>query len=99
VGSGLYGILVLAIMTVFVAGLMVGRTPEYLRKRITGREIKLVSLYILTMPLVVLVGTGIAMVVRHATGRRCSAPDRTVCPRCCTRSCRPPTTTVRRSPG
>ena len=50
VGSGLYGMLVLAIVTVFVAGLMVGRTPEYLRKKITGREIKLVSLYILTMP-------------------------------------------------
>jgi potassium-transporting ATPase potassium-binding subunit len=61
VGSGLYGLLVLAIMTVFVAGLMVGRTPEYLRKKITGREIKLVSLYILTMPLVVLIGAGIAM--------------------------------------
>jgi K+-transporting ATPase ATPase A chain len=61
VGSGLYGILVLAIMTVFVAGLMVGRTPEYLRKKITGRDIKLVSLYILTMPLIVLVGAGIAM--------------------------------------
>ncbi|MGY2876799.1 potassium-transporting ATPase potassium-binding subunit [Marmoricola sp. URHA0025 HA25] len=61
VGSGLYGLLVLAIMTVFVAGLMVGRTPEYLRKKITAREIKLVSLYILTMPLVVLIGAGIAM--------------------------------------
>jgi K+-transporting ATPase ATPase A chain len=61
VGSGLYGILVLAIMTVFVAGLMVGRTPEYLRKKITAREIKLVSLYILTMPLVVLVLTAVAM--------------------------------------
>jgi K+-transporting ATPase ATPase A chain len=61
VGSGLYGMLVLALLSVFVAGLMVGRTPEYLRKKITGREIKLVSLYILTMPLLVLVGTGIAM--------------------------------------
>lgn len=61
VGSGLYGILVLAVMTVFVAGLMVGRTPEYLGKKVTAREIKLVSLYILTMPLIVLVGTGIAM--------------------------------------
>jgi K+-transporting ATPase ATPase A chain len=61
VGSGLYGMLVLAIMTVFVAGLLVGRTPEYLRKKITSGEIKLVSLYILTMPLVVLIGTGIAM--------------------------------------
>ena len=50
IGSGLYGILVLAIVTVFVAGLMVGRTPEYLGKKITGREIKLVSLYILTTP-------------------------------------------------
>ena len=61
VGSGLYGLLVLAIMTVFVAGLMVGRTPEYLRKKITATEIKLVSLYILAMPLIVLIGTGIAM--------------------------------------
>ena len=61
VGSGLYGILVLAIVTVFVAGLMVGRTPEYLRKKITAREIKLVSLYILTMPVLVLAGTGLAM--------------------------------------
>jgi K+-transporting ATPase ATPase A chain len=60
-GSGLYGMLVLALLTVFVGGLMVGRTPEYLRKKITAREMKLVSLYILTMPVVVLVGTGIAM--------------------------------------
>jgi K+-transporting ATPase ATPase A chain len=61
VGSGLYGMLVLAMVTVFVAGLMVGRTPEYLRKKITAREIKLVSLYILTMPVLVLAGTGLAM--------------------------------------
>jgi K+-transporting ATPase ATPase A chain len=61
VGTGLYSILVLAIMAVFVAGLMVGRTPEYLRKKITAPEMKLVSLNILTMPLLVLVGTGVAM--------------------------------------
>jgi K+-transporting ATPase ATPase A chain len=61
VGAGLYGILVLAIVTVFVAGLMVGRTPEYLRKKVTAREIKLVSLSILVMPVVVLAGTGLAM--------------------------------------
>jgi K+-transporting ATPase ATPase A chain len=61
VGSGLYGMLVLTVVTVFVAGLMVGRTPEYLRKKITPREIKLVSLYILSMPVVVLAGTGLAM--------------------------------------
>jgi potassium-transporting ATPase potassium-binding subunit len=60
-GTGLYGILVLAIVTVFIAGLMVGRTPEYLRKKITVREIKLVSLSILVMPVIVLAGTGLAM--------------------------------------
>jgi K+-transporting ATPase ATPase A chain len=60
-GSGIYGILVVAIVTVFIAGLMVGRTPEYLRKKITAREIKLVSLYILTTPLLALAGTGLAM--------------------------------------
>jgi potassium-transporting ATPase potassium-binding subunit len=60
-GSGIYGILVVAIVAVFIAGLMVGRTPEYLHKKVTSREIKLVSLYILTTPLLVLAGTGLAM--------------------------------------
>jgi K+-transporting ATPase ATPase A chain len=60
-GSGLYGILVLAVITVFVAGLMVGRTPEYLGKKLGGRELKFASLYLLTTPAVVLVGTAIAM--------------------------------------
>jgi K+-transporting ATPase ATPase A chain len=61
VGSGLYGMLVLAIITVFVAGLMVGRTPEYLGKKIGAREIKLASLYFLVTPFLVLVGTALAM--------------------------------------
>ena len=61
VGSGLYGMLVLAIITVFVAGLMVGRTPEYLGKKITPREIKLAATYFLITPLIVLTGTAIAM--------------------------------------
>ena len=61
VGSGLYGILVLAVVAVFVAGLMVGRTPEYLGKKIQAREMKLASLYILATPACVLVGTGLAM--------------------------------------
>jgi K+-transporting ATPase ATPase A chain len=61
VGTGLYGMLVLAMVTVFIAGLMVGRTPEYLRKKVTVREIKLVSLAVLTMPVLVLAGTGLAM--------------------------------------
>ncbi|MCM2423023.1 potassium-transporting ATPase subunit KdpA [Streptomyces sp. RKAG293] len=60
-GSGLYGILILAIIAVFVAGLMVGRTPEYLGKKLGAREMKFASLYILTTPAVVLVGTGFAM--------------------------------------
>ena len=60
-GSGLYGILILAVLTVFVAGLMVGRTPEYLGKKIGAREVKFASLYFLTMPTLVLVGTGIGM--------------------------------------
>ncbi|MER7667942.1 potassium-transporting ATPase subunit KdpA [Kitasatospora sp. NPDC096128] len=60
-GSGLYGMLVLAIVAVFVAGLMVGRTPEYLGKKLGGREMKFASLYILTTPTLVLVGTGVAM--------------------------------------
>ncbi|MCG7609730.1 K+-transporting ATPase subunit A [Mycolicibacterium sp. (ex Dasyatis americana)] len=61
VGAGLYGILILAIITVFVAGLMVGRTPEYLGKKITPREIKLAASYFLVTPLLVLTGTAAAM--------------------------------------
>ncbi|WP_105032514.1 potassium-transporting ATPase subunit KdpA [Arthrobacter ruber] len=63
VGSGLYGMLVLAVVTVFVSGLLVGRTPEYLGKRIGAREIKLASLYILTMPALVLAGTALSFAV------------------------------------
>ncbi|MFI5392786.1 MAG: potassium-transporting ATPase subunit KdpA [Myxococcota bacterium] len=66
VGSGLYGILVLAIVAVFIAGLMVGRTPEYLGKKIEPREMKLVSLYILLVPAIVLVLTGVAVVMGSA---------------------------------
>ena len=61
IGSGLYGMLILAIITVFVAGLMVGRTPEYLGKKITPREIKLAATYFLITPLIVLTGTAVAM--------------------------------------
>jgi K+-transporting ATPase ATPase A chain len=60
-GSGLYGMLILAVLSVFIAGLMVGRTPEYLGKKLGAREIKFASLYILTTPLVALVGTALAM--------------------------------------
>jgi K+-transporting ATPase ATPase A chain len=62
VGSGLYGMLIFAIVAVFVAGLMVGRTPEYLGKKIEAYEMKMASLVILIPPLLVLVGTAIACV-------------------------------------
>src|SRR5690349_9990911 len=69
VGSGLYGLLILAVITVFVAGLMVGRTPEYLGKKIGAREMKLASLYFLVTPAVVLIGTAAAF----ATGNHSAA--------------------------
>jgi K+-transporting ATPase ATPase A chain len=63
VGAGMYGILMLAVIAVFVAGLMVGRTPEYLGKKIGPREMKLASLYILTTPTLVLLGTGLSFAI------------------------------------
>jgi len=62
-GSGLYGLLVLAIVTVFIAGLLVGRTPEYLGKKIGPKEIKLASIYILITPTLVLVGTALSFAI------------------------------------
>jgi K+-transporting ATPase ATPase A chain len=67
VGTGLYSILLFAIITVFIGGLMVGRTPEYLGKKIQAREVKLASLGVLVMPVTVLVLTAIAVSV--AAGR------------------------------
>jgi K+-transporting ATPase ATPase A chain len=61
VGSGLYGMLVFAILAVFVAGLMIGRTPEYLGKKIEAYEMKMTSIAILVTPLLVLIGTAIAV--------------------------------------
>ncbi|GAB3138312.1 potassium-transporting ATPase subunit KdpA [Micromonospora sonneratiae] len=69
VGAGLYGLLILAVITVFVAGLMVGRTPEYLGKKIGAREIKLASMYFLITPTLVLAGTAAAF----ATGNNSTA--------------------------
>jgi len=61
VGTGLYGMLVFAILAVFIAGLMIGRTPEYLGKKIEAYEMKMVSIAILVTPLVVLMGTALAV--------------------------------------
>ncbi|MCR8579846.1 potassium-transporting ATPase subunit KdpA [Streptomyces sp. Isolate_219] len=68
VGSGLYGMLVMAIIAVFIAGLMVGRTPEYLGKKIGTREIKLAACYILITPTLVLGFTAASMVLPDAVG-------------------------------
>ncbi|MCA1187763.1 potassium-transporting ATPase subunit KdpA [Saccharopolyspora sp. 6T] len=68
VGSGLYGILVLSVLAVFLAGLMVGRTPEYLGKKLGRREITAAALSILVMPALVLVGTGAAIALPATSG-------------------------------
>jgi potassium-transporting ATPase potassium-binding subunit len=70
VGSGLYGMIVFAIIAVFIAGLMVGRTPEYLGKKIEPYEMKMASLLILIMPIVVLGLTAIAVVTEAGTSSR-----------------------------
>ena len=70
VGTGLYGMLVFVLLAVFIAGLMVGRTPEWLGKKVQAREVKLAGLVILVMPAVVLVLTGIAAVVPAGTSSR-----------------------------
>jgi len=64
IGAGMYGILILAIVTVFVAGLMVGRTPEYIGKKIRPAEMKYAALYLLTTPLLVLAAAGLSIGVK-----------------------------------
>ena len=63
VGAGLYGMLVMVVLTVFIAGLMVGRTPEYLGKKIQTREVQMATLFVLASPAVILVMTGISAVL------------------------------------
>ena len=72
VGAGMYGMLVFALLSVFLAGLMVGRTPEYLGKKVQAAEMKLVVLYLVAVPLLVLVFTGISLVT---SGPRSSIQD------------------------
>src|SRR5450631_404879 len=67
IGAGMYGILVLAIVTVFVAGLMVGRTPEYLGKKIRPTEMKYAALYFLTLPLLILTAAGLSLGLKTGT--------------------------------
>ena len=62
VGAGMYGILVMIIMTVFIAGLMVGRTPEYLGKKIEAYDVQMAMLYVLIFPLIILGFTAISAI-------------------------------------
>ncbi len=73
VGAGLYGILVFTVLAVFIAGLMVGRTPEYLGKKIERREVTFAMLYILIFPLIILVLAGWAAVVPAGTNSMTNA--------------------------
>ncbi|QXW01672.1 potassium-transporting ATPase subunit KdpA [Rhodococcus globerulus] len=75
VGTGLYGILVLALIAVFVGGLLVGRTPEYLGKKLGRREITLAALSILVMPALVLIGTGITVILGSTLGYQGNGGD------------------------
>ena len=98
VGVGLNGLLIMAILSVFLAGLMVGRTPEYLGKKIQAAEMKLVVLYLLAMP-VALLGFAAASVVLDSAQTHATTRARTGSARSSTPSRRRPTTTARRSPA
>lgn len=97
VGSGLYGMLAFAILGVFIAGLMIGRTPEYLGKKIEAYDMKMVSIVILATPLLVLGGTALAVSV--TAGRRRAEPRHPRLLRGPVRPPRPPTTTAAPSPA
>ncbi len=75
VGSGLYGILVMAMITVFVGGLLVGRSPAFLGKRIGQHEITMAALYVLVMPALVLTGAGISMILGSTTDAQGNSGD------------------------
>ena len=100
VGAGMYGILVFIILSVFIAGLMVGRTPEYLGKKVQAYDVQMAMLVVLVFPLTILVLTAISVVVaelRHVEHPQ-SGAARPVA-RSSTRSRPAPATTARRSAG
>jgi K+-transporting ATPase ATPase A chain len=74
VGAGMYGILILAIVTVFVAGLMVGRTPEYIGKKIRPTEMKYAALYFLTLPVVILGAAGLSIALKNFPSTATTGP-------------------------
>ncbi|MFW0797259.1 potassium-transporting ATPase subunit KdpA [Gordonia sp. CPCC 205515] len=75
VGAGLYGILVMAIITVFVGGLLVGRSPEFLGKKIGQHEITMAALYVLVMPAVVLIGVAVSVILSSTIGFQGNSGD------------------------
>jgi len=77
VGSGLYGMLVFAVLTVFIAGLMVGRTPEYLGKKIEKKEVKMAMLYVLTSAASILIFSALASVLNYPVNSYWNAPGAT----------------------
>ncbi len=97
VGSGLYGMLVFALIAVFIAGLMVGRTPEYLGKKIEAYEMKMASLVILIPAMMILFGTAARREHRRWSRRRIQSRARTASVRCSTPSPRRSATTAARS--
>ena len=99
VGTGLYTMLLYVLLAVFIGGLMVGRTPEFLGKKIEAREIKLVSLGVLFTPLAVLLGHRRWRWRPSTASRRSSPPGRRASASRCTPTCRRPTTTARPSPA
>jgi len=99
VGAGLYGMLLFVVLAIFVAGLMVGRTPEYVGKKIEAREVKMAMLAILVLPLMYLVldRCGCRAAVRGGLDGQCGA--RMASPRCCMPTPRKPAIMVRLSPA
>ena len=79
VGSGLYGMLLFVIIAMFVAGLMVGRTPEYLGKKLEAKEVKMAMLAILILPLSILGFTALAVVLPVGTGAMANAGPHGFC--------------------
>ena len=75
VGAGLYGILVMAVITVFVGGLLVGRSPEFLGKKIGQNEITVAALYVLVMPALVLIGSGVSVALPSTTDAQGNSGD------------------------
>ena len=100
VGAGLYGMLIFVVLAVFIAGLMVGRTPEYLGKKIEAYDVKMAMLYVLIFPLIILTFAAIfVLIAQHGLSAHDNNPARTASPRSSTPSPPAPATTARPLPA